>query len=143
MTAEIPPIVPAPSDERRAGERRKGWHTPDDCPKVTEFKDAVDSIFAHLKEGNARMEAMEAAIFENNRIATENLQRLEKKQDVNQAVTDGIAEILEMGRGVFKFFFFTGKWLRRIVMFLGPPITVIVTLFTACIGLWYALKPPK
>lgn len=89
------------------------------------------------------MEAMEAAIFENNRIATENLDRLEKKQDVNQAVTDSIAEILEMGRGVFKFFFVTGKWLRRIVMWLGPPITVIVGLCTAIIGLWYALKPPK
>ena len=78
------------------------------------------------------MGAMEAAIFENNRIACENLQRLEKKQDVNQAVTDSIAEILEMGRGVFKFFFFTGKWLRRIVMLVVPPVA-------ALIGLWQML----
>lgn len=82
------------------------------------------------------MAAMEAAIFENNRIACENLERLEKKQDVNQAVTDSIAEILEMGRGVFKFFFITGKWLRRIIMWVVPPALALV-------GLWQSLKTPK
>lgn len=133
MTAEISPIFSAPPEERRTnGERRIGWHTPEDCPKVNEFQTAMDSIYEHLKAGSVRMEAMEKAIFENNRIATENLERLEKKQDVNQAVTDSIAEILEMGRGFFKAVRFIGKWLRKIVMWVVPPVLAIV-------GLWQAL----
>lgn len=132
----IPPIVSAPEERRTNGERRKGWHTPDDCPKVNEFQTAMDSIYEHLKEGSVRMEAMEKAIFENNRIATENLERLEKKQDVNQAATDSIAEILEMGEGFFRGVRFVGKWLRKIIMWVIPPVIAII-------GFWESIKPHK
>lgn len=141
MTAEIPPVV-----ETKTEERREGWHTPNDCFKLLDVQKAMDSIFARLKEGNDRMDSifgyldqndvrmgcMEDNIKELRAMQAENRQALAE----NTAKTDATYELLLMGRGLFKGIAFVGKWTRRIVMCLGPPISVIL-------GIWYMIKPPK
>lgn len=154
MTAELPQIV---SDARRHGERRADWHTPNDCFKLLDVQSTLDRIFARLQEGDERMNlifghledtqttigCMQDNIAGNHRIVSEDIKSLEltmsdhrKALDENTAKTNDIYEILEMGRGFFKGIAFTGKWMRRIVMWLGPPISVIL-------GIWYMIKPPK
>lgn len=135
MTAEIPPIV----SERREGERRAGWHTPDDCPKMLDVQKAMDSIFEQLEEGRIRMGCMEDNIAGNHRVLCDDLKDLHEMQRENKkalaentAKTNDTYEILEMGRGFFKGIAFTGKWLRRIVMWVVPPVVAII-------GLWHAV----
>ncbi len=125
MTAEIPPIVP----ERREGERRKDWHTPQDCPKVSEFQDALDSIFGHLKEGSARMDGIERRLEANHIAATDGLNRLASSQEENRQDMSRVREIVEMGEGFFKGVWFTGKWLRKVIMWVVPPVGLLI-------GLW-------
>lgn len=125
MTAEIPPIVP---EERRQIERRKGWHTPDDCHK----QEAIDSIFGHLADGNERMGAIEKCLSEYHKTAAEDRQRLEAKQDANNKDTAELLEIVQMGKGFFKTIWVTGKWIRRIILFIAPVVTAVVSM-------WYAI----
>lgn len=144
MKDGIPPIVP---------ERRKDWHTPEDCFKLLDVQKAMDSIFARLKEGNDRMDSifghleqndirmgcMEDNIAGNHRVLCDDIKELQAMQEENRkalaentAKTDATYEILEMGRGFFKGIAFTGKWLRRIVMWVVPPVVAII-------GLWHAI----
>jgi len=141
-------------------ERRKDWHTPSDCFKLLDVQQAMDSIFARLKEGNDRMDSifghleqsdvrmgcMEDNIAGNHRVVSQDIKSLEvmmsenkKALDENTAKTndtyeilDDTYEILEMGRGFFKGIAFTGKWARRLVMWVVPPVVAII-------GLWQAL----
>ena len=138
-----------PSD-RRTGERRADWHTPNDCFKLLDVQSTMDRIFARLQEGDARMDAivkslddadvrmgcLEDNVAGNHRIVSADIKALEammeankKALDENTAKTHDIYEIVEMGRGFFKGIAFTGKWLRRIVMWVVPPVAAIV-------GLW-------
>lgn len=147
MTAELPQIV---SDDRRHGERRADWHTPETCFKLLDVQETMNRIFARLKEGDARMDSifsqledtqttigcMQDNIAGNHRVVSDDIKALEvtmsehrKVLDENTAKTNEIFEILEMGRGFFKSIAFTGKWLRRIVMWVVPPVAAIV-------GLW-------
>lgn len=135
MTIEIPCIddaIPDGDDERRKYERRKGWHTPDDCPRAIELQGSMDLIFRHFEEGNARISAIETRIEENNRVVAEKMESLTAKQDANNKVTDEIAEILQMGKGFFKVIWVTGKWARRIILWVAPVITAVISM-------WYAI----
>lgn len=154
MTAELPPIN---SDDRRHGERRADWHTPNGCFKLLDVQTTMDRIFARLQEGDARMDAivkgledadvrmgcLEDNVTGNHRIVSADIKALEammeankKALDENTAKTHDIYEIVEMGRGFFKGVAFIGKWLRRIVMFVVPPIAAVI-------GLWQSIRPPK
>lgn len=154
MTAELPPINSA---DRRHGERRADWHTPNGCFKLLDVQSTMDRIFARLQEGDARMNSifgqledskitigcMQDNIAGNHRIVSDDIKALEaaisatqKDLAANTAKTNDIYEILEMGRGFFKGIAFTGKWLRRIVMFVVPPIAAVI-------GLWQSIRPPK
>lgn len=153
MTAEITPII----EERRHSERRSDWHTPETCFKLLDVQETMNRIFARLKEGDARMGSifsqledtqttigcMQDNIAGNHRVVSDDIKALEvtmsehrKVLDENTAKTNEIFEILEMGRGFFKGIAFTGKWLRRIVMWVVPPVTAVVTL-------WYTLTNHK
>lgn len=129
MTAEIPQIV----DERRHGERRSDWHTPNDCFKMLDVQKTMDSIFGELAEGRARMDCIERKLEANHLAATDGLNRLASSQEDSTAKTDRIFEIVCMGEGFFKGVKFTGKWLRKAVMWVAPPIAAII-------GLWQMIS---
>jgi len=118
MTPEIPPIVTEATGEQRRGERREGWHTPNDCFKLLDVQKTMDSIFGELADGKARMDCIEG------------------KLDINNKATAELLEIIQTGKGFFRAVGWLGKWLRRIVMWLGPPTSILI-------GIWYAIKPPK
>lgn len=153
MNQEIPPIV----SDRRDHERRKDWHTPENCFKLLDVQAAMDKIFARLKEGddkmdsifshfeeaNVRMGCLEDNVAGNHRIVSQDIKHLEtmmgehkKALDDNTSKTDRIFEIVEMGEGLFKTTKFIGKWLRKIIMWVVPPITAVVTL-------WYTFTSHK
>jgi len=158
MTDTIPPIVSAEKDaDRRQGERRKDWHTPETCFKLLDVQTTMDRIFARLKDGDARMDSifsqledtqttigcMQDNIAGNHRVVSDDIKALEtaigehrKALDENTAKTDRIFEIVEMGEGFFKGVKATGKWVRRLIMWVVPPITAVVTL-------WYTLTNHK
>lgn len=145
MTAEIHPVVQSIDrpTQRRIKERRKDWHTPNDCFKLLDVQTTMDSIFKKLDDGDIRMGCMEDNIAGNHRIVSQDIKSIEamlaehkKELTENTAKTNEIFEIVQMGKGVFKFFFLTGKWLRRIVMWVVPPVAAIV-------GLWQSIRPPK
>ena len=142
--------TPIKTIQMRQGERRADWHTPNDCFKLLDVQSTMDRIFARLQEGDARMDAivkslddadvrmgcLEDNVAGNHRIVSADIKALEammeankKALDENTAKTHDIYEIVEMGRGFFKGIAFTGKWLRRIVMWVVPPVAAIV-------GLW-------
>ena len=106
-------------------------------------QDEIDSIYQHLDEGNVRMTAIEKSMADYHKTAAEDRKRLEAKLDENsqateesKKATDEILEIIQMGKGFFRSIAWTGKWLRRTVMWVVPPVAAII-------GLWQALKPPK
>lgn len=136
-------IIPIEED-RCQGERRSDiGHTPETCFKLLDVQKTMDSIFKHLEDGDVRMGCIEGNIAGNHRVTSEDIKILEAKLDENKkelaentAKTNEIFEIVQMGKGVFKFFFVAGKWLRRIVMWVVPPVVAII-------GLWQSLRPQK
>lgn len=131
----IPHIV----QERREGERRAGWHTPETCDKVIGVQEAIEGVRRQLDDGDVRMGCMEDNITGNHRIVCQDIKALEvmleehkKALEANTAKTAEIFEIVEMGEGFFRGVRFVGKWLRKIVMWIVPPVVAIV-------GLWQAL----
>ena len=133
MTAELPQIV---ADDRREIERRAGWHTPYDCFKLLDVQKTMDSIFKHLEDGDIRMGCIEDNLAGNHRITSDDIKSLEKALAENTAKTNDIYEILEMGRGFFRAVAWIGKWMRRIVMWVIPPVIAII-------GFWESIKPHK
>jgi hypothetical protein len=111
---DIPPITPLEQPERRQSERRADWHTPETCFKLLDVQTTMDSIFTHLAEGKARMDCIEG------------------KLDANNKATDELLEIIQMGKGFFRAVGWIGKWIRRVIMWVVPPIVAII-------GLWQAL----
>lgn len=108
MTTDSTPIVP---EERRQHERRADWHTPETCFKLLDVQTTMDSIFTHLAEGKARMDCIEG------------------KLDANNKATDELLEIIQMGKGFFRAVGWIGKWIRRVIMWIVPPVVAII-------GLW-------
>lgn len=102
------------------------------CRKQAE----IDSIYQHLDEGNVRMTAIEVSMDDYHKTAAGDRQRLEQKLDENSAATLELLEIIQMGKGFFRAVGWIGKWVRRIVMWVVPPVVAII-------GLWQSLKPPK
>ena len=96
-------------------------------------QDEIDAINAHLADGNKRMTAIEVSMADYHKTAAEDRQRLEAKQDINNADTAELLEIVRMGKGLFRGAAWIGKWLRRIVMWVVPPVVAII-------GLWQSLK---
>ena len=131
---EIPPITV--EEERRMYERRQGWHTPETCDKVIGVQAAIEDLKQQLTLGDIRMGCMEDNIAGNHRITTQDIKLLERKLDENSAATLELLEIVQMGKGFFRVVGWTGKWLRRTVMWVVPPVVAII-------GLWQSLKPPK
>jgi hypothetical protein len=128
--------TPLRSSERPLVDRRKGWHTPDDCFKLLDVQKTMDSIFGKLADGDVRMGCIEDNIAGNHRMVTEDIKSIEAKLDENTAATNELLEIIQMGESFFKGVAWTGKWLRRIVMWVVPPVAAVV-------GLWQTLRPPK
>lgn len=133
-------VSDTPGDpSRREGERRRDWHTPEDCFKLLDVQKAMTSINERLEEADVRMGCMEDNIAGNHRITSEDIKSLEKKLDENSRATEEnrqataeVLEIIRMGEGLFRAVRFTGKWIRKIVMWIVPPVLAIV-------GLWQAL----
>ena len=117
-------------------ERRQGWHTPETCDKVIGVQAAIEDLKQQLTLGDIRMGCMEDNIAGNHRITTQDIKLLERKLDENSAATLELLEIVQMGKGFFRVVGWTGKWLRRTVMWVVPPVVAII-------GLWQSLKPPK
>lgn len=134
MATEIPPVITT-SDDRRTGERRKDWHTPEDCPKLLDVQSTMDRIFSRLKEGDERMDSIFGHLIENKGrmdcIESKLNSNTESLND-NTEKTNRIFEIVEMGEGLFKGVKFIGKWLRRIIMLVVPPVATVI-------GLWQML----
>lgn len=135
----IPPIV----SERREGERRADWHTPETCDKVIGVQSAIEGMRRQLDDGDVRMGCMEDNIAGNHRVVCQDIKALEimleahkKALEENTAKTAEIFEIVEMGEGFFRGVRFVGKWLRKIIMWVIPPVIAII-------GFWESIKPHK
>lgn len=128
MTPIDIPFIDAsmPDAERRTGDRRASdGHTPETCFRLLDVQQTMDLIFRQLADGKERMDCIEV--------------KLDANTKATQANADGNAQILEivqMGEGFFKGTKAVGKWVRKIIMWFGPPISVIL-------GIWYMIKPNK
>ena len=125
--------------ENRIADRRAGSHTPGDCPNYKGNEIAMDEINRRLDDGSARMGRIEDTIEANHKTANVDRKRLEAKLDANSAATGELLEIIRMGKGFFRGLAWTGKWLRRILMWTLP-------LATAILSFWWAITghvPPK
>lgn len=112
MTPEIPPIVTEETrGEQRKGERREGWHTPETCFKLLDVRQTMDSIFGQLAAGGKRMNCIES------------------KLDENTKATNELLEIIQMGKGFFRTLGFIGKWARRVILWVAPVVTAVVSLW--------------
>ena len=130
---------PIPITEHRTGERRADWHTPADCYKLLDAQTAMDGINKRLDDGSARMGRIEDTIEANHRKAGVDRRRLEDKLDANSAATNELLEIIQMGKGFFRGVAFAGRWFRKILMWVLP-------LATAIVSFWWAITghvPPK
>ena len=118
-------------NEKRTGERRAGY-APDDCPNYVNNKAAMDEINTRLDDGHARMTEMQTTIDANHKQTLIDRKRLEGKLDANSEATGELLEIIRMGKGFFKGLAWTGKWLRKILMWVLPLATAVLTF-------WYTI----
>lgn len=95
-------------------ERRQGWHTPETCDKVTGVQAQVEELKVQIEATHQKIDCIET------------------KLDANNKATDELLEIIQLGKGFFKAVGWIGKWIRRIVMWVVPPVVAII-------GLWQAL----
>ena len=133
----IPPITV--EEERRMYERRQGWHTPETCDKVIGVQAAIEDLKKQMTLGDFRMGCIEDNIAGNHRITSDDIRLLQSKLDENTKATEEskranaeVLEIVQMGKGFFHGVAWIGKWMRRTVMWVVPPVVAIV-------GLWQAL----
>lgn len=132
MTTDAIPIA----EDRRTGERRSDWHTPETCFKLLDVQATVSSIYKQLEDGDIRMGCMEDNIAGNHRVVCEEIRDLKASLSENTEQTKEIFEIIQMGKGFFRTVGWIGKWIRRIVMWVVPPVVAIV-------GLWQSVRPPR
>jgi hypothetical protein len=129
------PIIP----EQREGERRREWHTPQDCYKllatqemVAGLQDSVTGINKRLDDGHARMCKIEDTIFANHLDAVAGRKHMETLLQKNTDVTDEIREILEGSKSFFRAVAKVGSWTRTVVLWVLP-------LATAVLSFWYVI----
>lgn len=133
MTTDTIPIA----EDRRQGERRSDiGHTPETCFKLLDVQKTMDSIFKQLEDGDTRMGCMEDNIAGNHRVVCEEIRDLKASLSENTEQTKEIFEIIQMGKGFFRTVGWIGKWIRRIVMWVVPPVVAII-------GLWQSVRPPR
>ena len=133
MTDDTPDTPPA--SERRAPddvavsllrhERRKNWHTPDDCEMLLSTRERLD-------DGAARMERIEVqvcGVAAHQARNDKNLARVEAKIDENSAMNEELLSIIRAGKGFFK----VAGWVASAVKWTAG-------LALPLIGLWFAIK---
>lgn len=125
-----------PIEDRRQGERRADWHTPNDCFKLLDVQTAMDAIYKQLAAGDKRMSCIESKLEANHKVATDGLNKLSSSQDEYSRDISEVLEIVRMGKGFFKTVFVAGKWVRKSVMWIVPPLT-------ALLSLWYMLTDKR
>lgn len=92
--------------------------TPEECEKVKGVQDQLEALKQQLKEARAQIACVATQLSANNK------------------ATDELLEIIQMGKGFFRAVGWIGKWLRRIVMWVVPPVAAVI-------GLWQLIRPPK
>lgn len=145
MDAKQAPIL----IDNRQGERRAGWHTPDDCAKLLSTQTAIANLSKRMEDGSARMWSIESlikanaeasaadrdlikqTILENSILAAQDRDHIKQTLTAMQEPMEIIGSLKGFARGVIA----TGKWTRRIIMFLAVPAAAIFSLITAYQGL--------
>jgi hypothetical protein len=133
--------------EKRQYSRRATDHTPEDCHKLLNVQSAMDGIHERLDRGSERMDKIEESIRRNHEESTADRAHQREMQEKNNAVTDEIREILEMGKGFFRMvnkiwraIAWLANWIRKAALWLLPVATAILSF-------WYAvtshINPPK
>lgn len=115
MTTEKPVFV----------ERRKGFHTPEDCINMGTVKSQFDA-------GSERMMRIEDSLtrLSEHQIESDKARvRMESKLDTNTEITGQLLEIIQAGKGFFR----TLGWLTDAAKW-------VAALAVPIVGLWYAIK---
>lgn len=131
-----------PIIDRREGERRKDWHTPDDCAKLLGVQLEIAGITQRLDKGDTRMAGIERTIAEGAKVSAEERSLIKQMlYDNHQHVLKEMAdsaekmkkplEIIESAEGFFNGVVATGKWTRRIIMWVLPAATAVLSFFYA------------
>lgn len=138
MTAQIQPIV-----EKRAGERRADWHTPEECFRILDVqgamddvKDSIAGINERLDKGQNRMDKIEDTIFANHLESMTERKRLESLLQKNTDVTTEIKDILDAGKTFFNVIGKIGGWTRTVILWVLP-------IATAVLSFWYVITGKK
>lgn len=127
MTDAVAPIFDQrkPTPEPYTGpEKRKDWHTPQDCFRLLETQ-------ARLDQGSERMKRIEDSITEVKATQTKMVEahtRFETKLDGNSNATTEILDIISTAKGFFKGTQVIGsvvKWLIGIALAIGAFIAMI------------------
>lgn len=111
-----------PDGERRKSERRQDTCKPELCEYITGVQEQVEALKQQLEATTAKIHCIETNLDENTKATDE----------IRKATTE-VLEIIQMGKGFFRAVGWIGKWLRRIVMWVVPPVVAII-------GLWQSLK---
>lgn len=119
MTEPTIPIPPAPKYD--GPERRTDWHTPDTCDK---FKDVKEQ----LEQNRTLIDGLKAQL----KVSQLQINGIDSKLDENNVATNELLAIIKNGKGFFNTLGFIGKWIRRIILWVAPVVT-------ALISLWYAI----
>lgn len=141
-----------PSD-RRTGERWADWHTPQDCVKLLDMQTRMDTVDKRLRETYTQLTNVESVMATNHKQVSDDIsalqraviqqhqddleirERLKSSVDGNSEALAELLEIVTAGKGFFRVVGAIGKWVRRIVLFVLPVATAIMSF-------WYAIKPP-
>ena len=128
MTDPIDPTIQdqrSPSPEPYKGEeKRKDWHTPQDCVKLIDVQQ-------RLTDGGERMQRIEDSIKEikaAQAVMVEVHNRFETKLDGNSVATAEILDIISTAKGFFRGTQVIGsaiKWLIGIALAIGAFIAMI------------------
>lgn len=131
------PIIP----DDTFPERRKEWHTPQDCHKllatqemVAGLHDEVTGINKRLDDGHARMCKIEDTIFANHLDAVAGRKQIEDLLQKNTDVTNEIREIIEGGKSFFRGVAKVGSWTRTVLLWILPVVTTVLSFWYVITG---------
>lgn len=129
------------SVEKRIGERRADWHTPDDCHRLLDAQTSMDEVKAsisginfRLDKGQLRMDKIEDAIFANHLEAVTERKRMAELLQKNTDVTTEIKDILEAGKGFFRAVGKIGSFARAAILWVLPVVTAVLSLWYVITG---------
>lgn len=136
----ISPILPfvevlpgeAAPEEISQVERRADWHTPQDCHKLLDVQTSMKQINERLDKGQARMDSIEKSIADGHAVSAADRGRLEAKLDLNSVATNELLEIIQSGKGFFRWVGKVGDWTRSVILWTLPVATAIL-------AFWYVL----